>query len=94
MAAIIAEFTFMPLIGLWSNFCPKNLEGTSITIFTGYLNTTANFSNYLGALIIWLSKIHKTDFSKIWILVLIQNTYLLFVLILMFFIKFPKFENK
>lgn len=71
VAALIGELNFMPLLGVWSNICPPNLEATSITLFTGFINTSNNISNYFGALLIWLLGIHKTDYNKIWILIVI-----------------------
>lgn len=62
----------MPIMGIWSTFnCPPSLEGTSITLFTGYLNTSGNVSNYLGAILMKLTNINKSDYDKIWILIMI-----------------------
>lgn len=53
----------MPLVAIWCSFIPVNLEATSITLFTGLLNLSGNFSNYLGAFITFLTEVNKENLN-------------------------------
>jgi len=55
--ALISEINFMPILTVWCSICPKNLEATSITTFTGLLNLSFNLSNYFGSAILWFLEI-------------------------------------
>ncbi len=79
----------MPVLAIWCQLCPKNLEGVSITLITGLINLSNNFSNYIGGFFTWILDIHKKDFNKIYIPLFIQNSYLLIAIIAILFIKFP-----
>lgn len=41
----------MPILTIWCAICPKNLEATSITLFTGLSNLSFSFSSYFGSLL-------------------------------------------
>lgn len=49
--SFIAEMNFLPLLAIWCAICPRNLEATSITLFTGLINLAGSFSCYFGSLI-------------------------------------------
>ena len=85
----VAELNFMPILAIWCALCPKNLEGTSITLFTGLLNLSGNASLYLGSFLIWVMDIHKSDYDRMWLPVVVQNAYLLVMIIGILFIEFP-----
>lgn len=61
----------MPILAIWTSLCPKNLEATSITLFTGLINLSSNASNYFGAFLVWIIGFKANDFSWLWILVTI-----------------------
>lgn len=86
---LIGELNFMPILAIWCALCPNNLEGTSITLFTGLLNLSGNASLYFGSFLIWLMDIHKEDYDRMWIPVVVQNSYLLIMIVAILFIKFP-----
>lgn len=87
--AFVAEINGMPILAIWCSICPKNLEATSITLFTGLLNLSGNISNYLGVGIMWLMNIHKENLNRLWVLIVIQNIYLLLAITAIIFVKFP-----
>ena len=58
----------MPILSIWCDFCPDNLEASSIALFTGLLNLSGTFSNYLGSAIQYGMGINSTCYDKIWIL--------------------------
>ena len=88
-SSLIAELNFMPIIAIWCAVCPTNLEATSITLFTGLMNLSANISTYLGALITWLLGIKKGHFDDFWIVVVIQNWYFIVVILAFIVVGFP-----
>lgn len=87
--SFVAEINFMPLLAIWCALCPANLEATSITLFTGLINLSSNLSNYLGALFIYLFSLHSESYEKIGKAVIIQNVYLLVLIIAITFVPFP-----
>ena len=93
-SSLIGELNFMPILAIWCTLCPKNLEATSITVFTGFINLSSGLSNYFGAFLIWVLNIHKTDYNKLWIPIVIQNSYLLVLIIGILFIEFPDVTQK
>lgn len=93
--SFISELNFMPILAIWCAICPKDLEATSITLFTGLLNFSGNLSNYFGSFLIWTLNIHRTNYDKIWLPIVIQNSYLLIMMLGIAFIEFPNpNENK
>ena len=87
--SLISEMNSMPVLTIWCAICPKNLEATSITLFTGISNLSYNMSNYFGVGIMWLLGIGQKNLNKIWILITIQNIYLLVIITGILFVKFP-----
>lgn len=88
-STFVAELNFMPILAIWCALCPKNLEGTSITLFTGLLNLSSNSSLYFGSFLMWLINITETDYHRMWEPIVIQQGYLLIMIIGILFIEFP-----
>ncbi len=88
-ASLIGELNFMPIIAIWCAICPPDLEATSITLFTGLMNLAYNCSTYLGAGITYAFGIRQKHFEDFWLLPVIQNWYLILVIIALFVIGFP-----
>lgn len=87
--AFVSEINSMPVLAIWCAICPKNLEATSITLFTGLNNLSANLASYLGVLVMWLTNIHKENLNRLWVLITIQNIYLLVAITAIIFVRFP-----
>lgn len=92
--SLVGELNLMPIIAIWCGICPKNLEGLSITLITGISNISSIFSEYFGALIIWMFKFKKDDYDSVWKAVLIENGYFLFIIIIVFIVDFPEISIK
>jgi len=88
-STFVAELNFMPILAIWCALCPKNLEGTSITLFTGLLNLSNNSALYFGSFLMWMINITETDYHRMWEPVVIQQVYLLVMIIGILFIEFP-----
>lgn len=87
--SLVSELNFMPILAIWCSLCPKNLEATSITLFTGLLNLSNNLSNYFGAFLIWMLDYREGNYDRMYHLLLIQNAYLLLAIIGISFVEFP-----
>lgn len=87
--AFVAEMNSMPVLAIWCAICPKNLEATSITLFTGLSNLSSNLSNYFGVAVMWLTNIHKENLNRLWVLIAIQNVYMLVAITAIVLVKFP-----
>lgn len=94
LTSLILELNIMPILAIWSELCPNNLEGLSITLITGMSNMGGILAEYLGGFIIWMMQFNKKDFSRVWILVTIENTYIFFLICAIFFIHFPEPTSK
>jgi Na+/melibiose symporter-like transporter len=88
-SSFIAELNFMPILAIWCNVCPKNLEATAITLLTGILNLALGVSEYVGAFLCWVLGINKTNVEKIWLPLIIQCAYLLVGITAVLFVHFP-----
>ena len=87
--SFVAELNFMPILAIWCRLCPQNLEGTSITLFTGLLNLSTYSSLYFGSFLLWMIKITKTEYHRMWEAVVVQQSYLLVMILGILFIDFP-----
>jgi hypothetical protein len=87
--SFVAELNYMPILAIWCSVCPKNLEATSITLFTGLMNLSSNLSNYIGSFLIWILNIHKENYDLIWLPLVIQNSYLLLAMVGVMCVTFP-----
>lgn len=94
ISTVIGEINFMPIIAIWCEIIPKNLEATSITLMTGIVNFCAGLSAYLGVFIMAVAQITEKDFSKFWILLVVQNVYLIVMTIAVTFSNFPKYKGR
>lgn len=85
----MSEINMMPVIGIWVAISPKNLEATSITLFTGILNFSNIGGSFLGTLIQNMFGINETNLPEIWKVILVQSGYLLLVTLSVFIVRLP-----
>lgn len=77
LGAFISELNFLPVLAFTCRLCPVGLEGTTYAVFTAIMNLAWYMSTLLGSILIWAFGVTKHDFSKLWILVVIQVVYIL-----------------
>lgn len=85
----LLEMVFMPIVTIWISVMPKELEATSITLITGMINFSSNFSAYFGAFFMVALGIENKGYDELWKLLLIQSLYYLIVLVFLFRTNFP-----
>ena len=90
MNSLLTELQFMPVITIWIGLIPKNLEATAITFITGLTNLSKGLSDYSGAFVMWLMNVGEHNYNALWQLILVKLLYMLFILVGLLFIKFPK----
>ena len=90
---LILELNFLPLLSIWCQLCPDNLEATSIAVFTGLINLSNNISNYMGSLVLWITNINQKNLEFIYIPIIIQNVYLIVMIFLILLVEFPTKES-
>lgn len=73
IAQAFAELNTMPLLVLCCRICPKNIEGSLYALLMSTINLGTLISYQLGGVLIYLLGITKTNFDKLWILVLVTN---------------------
>ena len=78
--SLVAELNFMPILAIWCAFCPKNLEATSITLFTALISLSYNFGTYFGILLAYALDVNEFHLDNFWLLMVIQNLFLIIVL--------------
>jgi folate/biopterin transporter len=70
---VFAELNIIPVLVLACRLCPKNVEGTMYALLMAILNLGSMISNELGAFNTWALGITETNFTNLWILILIAS---------------------
>ena len=86
---LIAELNFMPVLAIWCSFCPKNLEATSITLFTGLMNLATGIGNYSGAFLTWAVGVNRNNIERVWLPITLQWAYYGLAALAVSLVKFP-----
>ena len=86
------EFNLNPLFTLWLKECPDHFVATSITVLIGLVNFYYLLATGLASLIVWLLGFGKKNYSKIWVPVLIENSFLILALIVVVLVGLLKPE--
>lgn len=87
--SLVAELNFMPILAIWCAFCPKNLEATAITLFTALISLSYNFGTYFGIILSYSLDVYQAHLDNFWLLLIIQNAFLIVVLLFISIIGFP-----
>lgn len=87
--SFVSEINFMPIIAIWCAICPPSLEATSITLLTAFINFSSNLGTYLGALTMLFLRVDEHQFGRLWLLLVIQNVYLILAIVGVLFVPFP-----
>ena len=86
----INELNFLPLMALCVRLCPKFLEATTYSLFTGIFNFGFYLSNLLSSLLIIIFEVENNNYSGMYKIIIIQVCYGLLVTIPLLFIEFPR----
>lgn len=86
LLAGVGQIAIMPLLVLGAQTCPPQVEGTLYALLMSTLNIGGVVSDNLGGLLTYLIGVTATDFSRLWILVLICNICNLIPIPLLYFL--------
>lgn len=84
---VFAEINFMPILILCCRICPKNIEGTMYALLMSISNFGGLISSQLGALLIFYLGITETDFTNLWVIILITSIFVVAPLPLLYWIE-------
>lgn len=70
---VMGQIAFMPILVLSARLCPPGIEATLFALLMSVFNLSGLFSNELGAILTHWLGISETEFSNLWILVVIAN---------------------
>ncbi len=71
---VAGQIAFMPVLVLSARLCPPGVEATLFALLMSVVNLSGLLSHELGALLTHWLKVTETDFTNLWLLVLITNT--------------------
>lgn len=75
--ALLYEIFYLPIIGIFLEICPQNLEGFFMSMILLLNNFSKNVGQFLGTLCIYFMGITTTDFTQIYWLVFLNCVVLL-----------------
>ncbi len=70
---VAGQIAFMPVLVLSARLCPPGVEATLFALLMSVVNLSGLFSHELGALLTHQLGVTETDFTNLWMLVLITN---------------------
>ena len=74
---VIHELCYIPILIFASRICPKSCEGTMYAVFTSVQNLSYMVSLWFGGLMINAVGVSQDNFDRLWVLILIQNIWIL-----------------
>ncbi|MEM6254480.1 MAG: folate/biopterin family MFS transporter [Cyanobacteria bacterium P01_D01_bin.156] len=81
---IMGQIAFMPVLVLSARLCPPGVEATLFALLMSIVNMASLVSRELGALLTHWLHVTETDFTNLWLLVVITNLTTLLPLPLLF----------
>lgn len=70
---VAGQIAFMPVLVLSARLCPPGVEATLFALLMSVVNLSGLLSHELGAALTHVLKVTETDFTNLWLLVLITN---------------------
>ena len=70
---VAGQIAFMPVLVLSARLCPPGVEATLFALLMSVVNLAGLISHELGALVTHWLQVTETDFTNLWILVLLTN---------------------
>ncbi len=70
---VMGQIAFMPVLVLSARLCPAGVEATLFALLMSVFNLAGLLSHELGALLTKFLGVTQTDFSNLWLLVVIVN---------------------
>lgn len=84
---MMGELNLIPVLVFACRICPKNVEGTMYALIMSTLNLGSLISEQTGALFIYLLEISSTNFTYLWLLIVIESAFIVLLLPFLFCLK-------
>uniref|UniRef100_A0A0D9W6R8 Major facilitator superfamily (MFS) profile domain-containing protein n=1 Tax=Leersia perrieri TaxID=77586 RepID=A0A0D9W6R8_9ORYZ len=86
VSQMVGRLKWLPLLVLCSKLCPPGIEGTFYALLMSIQNAGLLMSGWWGGLLLHMLNVTRTEFSNLWIVVLIRNISRLLPLMLLFLV--------
>ncbi|KAM0917121.1 hypothetical protein ACQ4PT_009747 [Festuca glaucescens] len=83
---MVGRLQWLPLLVLCSKLCPPGIEGTFYALLMSIQNAGLLMSSWWGGLLLHMLNVTRTEFSNLWLAVLIRNVSRLLPLMLLFLV--------
>lgn len=86
VSQMVGQLKWLPLLVLCSKLCPPGIEGTFYALLMSLQNAGLLMSAWCGGLLLHMLNVTRTNFSNLWVAVLIRNVSRLLPLMLLFLV--------
>jgi hypothetical protein len=86
ISQMVGRLQWLPLLVLCSKLCPPGIEGTFYALLMSLQNAGLLMSSWWGGLLLQMLNVTQTEFSNLWIAILIRNIPRLLPLMLLFLV--------
>lgn len=86
LSRIVSRIRWMPMIVLSTKLCPLGIEGTFFALLMCIDSLGSLSSKWAGGVVLHLLHVTRTDFSNLWLVVLVRNLLRISTLTLIFLI--------
>lgn len=86
VSQMVGKLKWLPLLVLCSKLCPPGIEGTFYALLMSIQNAGSLMSAWWGGLLLHMLNVTRTEFSNLWVAVLIRNISRLLPLTLLFLV--------
>uniref|UniRef100_A0A0A9EKH9 Folate-biopterin transporter 2 n=1 Tax=Arundo donax TaxID=35708 RepID=A0A0A9EKH9_ARUDO len=86
ISQMVGQLKWLPLLVLSSKLCPSGIEGTFYALLMSIQNAGLLMSAWWGGLLLHILGVTRTEFSNLWVVVLVRNISRLVPLMLLFLV--------
>jgi hypothetical protein len=86
ISQMVCRLQWLPLLVLCSKLCPPGIEGTFYALLMSLQNAGLLMSAWWGGLLLQMLNVTQSEFSNLWIVILIRNISRLLPLMLLFLV--------
>ncbi|KAL6650979.1 hypothetical protein ACP70R_009904 [Stipagrostis hirtigluma subsp. patula] len=92
ISQMVGQLKWLPLLVLCSKLCPPGIEGTFYALLMSIQNAGLLMSAWWGGLLLHMLNVTRTEFSNLWVAVLVRNISRLLPLMFLFLVP-PSDQN-
>ena len=88
------ELFYLPIVGVCLEVCPQNLEGFFMSMILLLNNFSKNIGQFFGTIIIYLFDINSADYSKIYLIILLNCIVIAVGVVILMYSHIPEKPKK